>query len=117
MLLSVPIVLLCAGFQPCSAPVAPAPLRLAIGQLPLPSATQQPEVMGTQPPPLRMRGPSPPWRVVSMLVFGFAGAYAGAHIGAAAAGNEGDSRGLIGAIYGMPIGAVVGGTIGWKLAR
>lgn len=141
MLTALPIVLACAGFQPCPEAVVPGvvsprtsspaaitrtlplghrsePRPLGLENLALPRATKLARGSAAQPP-LTMHSPTTMTKIMGAVAGAVAGMYAGAYLGAAIDGDCGgcDSPGFAGAMIGFPIGGVLGGVLGWNLVK
>ena len=142
MLISLPIVLACVGFQPCAAPTGQSVasprmpvsaavvthdrrgelastgtfLRDALARVPPPSGMRL--YRANTQPPLMMAPRGRTSKAMYICALASAGAYAGAGVGwLMTKDSGGDSPGLAGARIGLPVGAIVGGLLGWKLVE
>lgn len=139
MVLSLPILVVCVGLQPCPEATdlvavsprtaSPAAIvthvpsrelrtvsalpftRVSVDGLPMPSVSKMSWARSAQPP-LTMQPRRPTSKAMYMCALAVAGAYAGAYLGVA---MEADGYELRGVMIGMPVGAALGGLLGWKL--
>jgi hypothetical protein len=138
MLLALPLLLPCFGFQPCHSetafqnqlirssspaaitqpredrtPGASLPLRLALQRVSIPPASTRSQARRAQVA-LRTGVGTKADTVMLVLAGAVVGCYAGTYLGAAIDDSPADMGALV---FGMPIGAAVGGLIVWNLVK